>query len=55
MEGVDKEVSIGLPFSVKRVVRCSAIEEEQSPIPASGATLCLPIGHHAIETYKLFY
>ena len=55
MEGVDKEVNIGLPFPVKRVVRCSAIEEEQSPILASGTMIRLPIGHHAIETYKLFY
>ena len=55
MEGVDKEVNIALPFPVKRAVRCSAIEEEQSPLPVSGSTICLPIGHHAIETYKLFY
>lgn len=53
MEGKDKEVMITLPVSVKKVIRTNLIEEEQEVLPVSGNQFALPLGHHAIETYKL--
>ena len=53
MEGKDKEVMVTLPVSVKKVIRTNLIEEEQDILPVSGNQFILPLGHHAIETYKL--
>lgn len=53
MEGKDKEVTLTLPVSVKKVIRTNLIEEEQEPLTVSGSQITLRLGHHAIETYKL--
>ena len=54
MEGIDKTVTVKLPFKVVRAVRCNIIEEEQGgPVETHGDTLTLRLGHHAIETVKL--
>ena len=54
MEGIDKTVTVKLPFKVSRVVRCSIIEEEQDgPVEVNGDTLTMRLGHHEIETVKL--
>ena len=54
MEGIDKTVTVKLPFKVSRAVKCNIIEEEQGgPVEVHGDTLTLRIGHHAIETVKL--
>ncbi len=53
MEGVDKEVTITLPFVVKRVVATNMIEEEQGVVAGEGSALTFKIGHHSIDTYKL--
>ena len=55
MEGTDKTVTVRLPFKVSRAVRCNIIEEEQGgPVEAHGDTLTLRLGHHAIETVKIY-
>lgn len=54
MEGIDKDVTITLPFEVSGAEKCSIIEESLSPVPLAGRTLTLHVGHNAIETYKLF-
>lgn len=53
MKGEDTQVKIELPFDVKKVIRTNLIEEEQEVVNVSGKTIILPIGHHAIETFKL--
>lgn len=55
MEGRDKKVALTLPLTIRKAVKCSMIEEEQETLPLSGQTLELSLGHHAIETYKLYY
>ena len=55
MEGRDKKVVLTLPLTIRKVVKCSMIEEEQETLPLSGQTLEFALGHHAIETYKLYY
>ena len=38
-----------------RAVRCNIIEEEKGgPVEAQGDTLTLRLGHHAIETVKIY-
>lgn len=55
MKGEDTQVSITLPFEVKRIVRTNLIEEEIEEINIKGKTINLPLGHHAIETFKLIF
>ena len=54
MEGKDKSVTVTLPFDVKRIVRTNLIEDEQEALKGEGRTITLELGHHAIETYKLY-
>ena len=55
MEGTDKTVTVRLPFKVSRAVRCNIIEEEQGcSVGAHGDALTLRLGHHAIETVKIY-
>ena len=55
MEGIDKTVTVKLPFKVSRAVRCNIIEEEQGgPEEAHDDTIALRLGHHAIETVKVY-
>lgn len=53
MEGKDKEVQVVLPVEVKKVIRTNLLEEEQEELPLKGKVITLPLGHHAIETFKL--
>lgn len=53
MRGKDTQVKIELPFDVKKVIRTNLIEEEGEVINVSGKLITLPVGHHAIETFKL--
>ena len=54
MEGIDKDITVQLPFEAKRIVRCNLIEDEQEPLSCSGSVVTLHMGHHAIETFKLY-
>lgn len=54
MEGRDKQVELTLPFAVKRIVRTDLIEQDQEPVEGSGERLTFRLGHHAIETFKLY-
>jgi len=55
MEGIDKTVTVKLPFKVSRAVRCNIIEEEQGgPEEAHDDMIALRLGHHAIETVKVY-
>lgn len=47
------QVTVTLPFDVKRVVRTNLIEDEVETLDVSGRKLVLKLGHHAIETFKL--
>jgi alpha-mannosidase len=53
MKGKDNQVRIELPHPVRRVVQTNLIEEEQLPYPVQGSSFILPVGHKAIETFKL--
>lgn len=53
MNGNDTKVKIELPYPVKQVIQTDLIEEEQMPVSATGNSFILPVGHHAIETYKI--
>lgn len=50
MEGKDKDFTVQLPFKPKSLSRCNMLEEKQEPLPCTGNTLQLHIGHNAIET-----
>ena len=54
MEGVSKDVTVSLPFEAGRVVRCNLIEDEQEQLSCSGSSINLHIGHHSIETFKIY-
>ena len=54
MEGVDKDVTVTLPFEASKVVRCNLIEDETETLDCSGQALEIHLGHHAIETFKIF-
>lgn len=55
MEGKDKTVTVTFPQAVKRVVRTNLIEQEIEEMDLKGTSLSLPLGHHAIETFKLYF
>ena len=52
MAGKDSKVNISFPVATKKIIKTSIIEEEQEVLPIQGQQVQLPIGHHAIETYK---
>jgi alpha-mannosidase len=54
MEGKDKSVTVTLPFNASKVVKTDLIEEEKENLNMSGNELKFTLGHHAIETYKIF-
>jgi alpha-mannosidase len=55
MKGEDTSVKIDFPFAVKKVIKTNLIEDEKEVIETSGKSIILPIGHNAIETYKLVF
>lgn len=55
MKGEDTTVAITLPLEVKKVIRTNLIEEEIEVMDVRGKTINLPLGHHAIETFKLIF
>ncbi|MFV0397134.1 MAG: glycosyl hydrolase-related protein [Bacteroidales bacterium] len=55
MEGKDKTVTVTFPQAVKRVVRTNLIEQNIEEMDLKGTSLSLPLGHHAIETFKLYF
>ncbi|GAB1358255.1 glycoside hydrolase family 38 C-terminal domain-containing protein [Porphyromonadaceae bacterium] len=55
MEGKDKTVTVTFPQAVKRVVRTNLIEQNIEELDLKGTSLSLPLGHHAIETFKLYF
>ena len=54
MEGVDKDITVNLPFAARKVVRCNLVEEELESLPCTGPDIRLHIGHHSIETFKIY-
>ncbi len=55
MKGRDTTVDLTFPFEIKDVIRTNLIEEESGSLGISGKTIRLPLGHHAIETFKLIF
>ncbi|MDL2221158.1 glycosyl hydrolase-related protein [Parabacteroides sp. OttesenSCG-928-N08] len=53
MQGRDVEVKITTPLPVRQVIQTNLIEEEQKEIKETGRSITLPVGHHAIETFKI--
>ena len=53
-EGIDSEAGISVPMIFRKAEVTNMIEEEGKEIPGSGNKLNLKIGHHSIETVKLF-
>jgi alpha-mannosidase len=54
IEGVDSDASITVSTPIQKAELTNMIEEEGKLIPGSGNNLGLRIGHHSIETVKLF-
>lgn len=54
IEGKDIEAKIYLSDSFQKAELTNIIEEEGKPVPGTGKILDLKVGHHAIETIKLF-
>jgi alpha-mannosidase len=54
MEGADTTAELRLNFPVQTAAHTNLIEEEPQPVTLVGNTLPLALGHHAIETFKLF-
>ena len=54
IEGKDTEANISLYKPFKKAELTNLIEEEGKPIPGTGNNLGLKIGHHSIETIKLY-
>jgi alpha-mannosidase len=54
IEGRDTETAIELIRPVRRAVRTNLIEEEGVELKPRKGRLILPVGHHAVETLKLF-
>jgi alpha-mannosidase len=54
IEGKDTEAEVELFAPVKRAERTNLIEEEGVLLKPLKGRLVLPVGHHAVETLKLF-
>ncbi len=54
IEGKDTEAAVGLFRPVTRAERTNLIEEEGVELKPRKGRLVLPVGHHAVETLKLF-
>jgi alpha-mannosidase len=54
VEGRDTEASVDIFCPVARAERTNLIEEEGLPLKPRNGRLVLPVGHHAVETLKLF-
>ncbi|MFH0762066.1 MAG: glycosyl hydrolase-related protein [Bacteroidota bacterium] len=54
IEGKDSEVKLNTFFPLTGGEHTNIIEEEGKPMPVSGQSFQTKIGHHAIETFKLF-
>ncbi|CAG0954537.1 partial alpha-mannosidase, partial [Anaerolineae bacterium] len=54
MEGKDEEGTVRFMMPLSRVRAASIIEDDGAEVAHAGASIPLRIGHHAIETYKLY-
>ncbi len=54
MEGNDSTADLYLNFPIQRATVTNLIEEDPQPLALEGNVLPVIIGHHAIETFKLF-
>ena len=54
IEGRNTETAVELIRPVRRAVRTNLIEEEGVELKPRKGRLVLPVGHHAVETLKLF-
>jgi alpha-mannosidase len=55
MEGKDSEAKISLFKPFQKAEQTNLIEEEGKTIPGDGSSLGFKVGHHAIETLKLYF
>jgi alpha-mannosidase len=54
IEGKDTETGLELVVPVTRAARTNIVEEEGAAMTPRQGRLVLPVGHHAVETVKLF-
>jgi hypothetical protein len=54
-DGKDTEVTLSFAKTIRKAVVTSLIEEGAREIPVSGRTLTYKLGHHAIETLKIYW
>ena len=54
MEGRDTAANVRLNFPVQAAAQTNLIEEDEQALTLKGDALPVSIGHHAIETFKLF-
>lgn len=54
MDGSDAPASVHLNFPMQAAAHTNLIEEDGQPMPLENGELPVHVGHHAIETFKLF-
>jgi alpha-mannosidase len=54
MEGTDTTATLNLNFPMQRAVQTNLVEEDRGPVKLDANGLSISVGHHAIETFKLF-
>jgi len=54
IEGIDSEAKINVPMKFRKAELTNMIEEEGKELPGSGDKLSFKVGHHSIETVKIF-
>ncbi len=54
IEGKDTATDLHLNFPVQGAKQTNLIEEDPQPLTLKGSAVPLSVGHHAIETFKLF-
>jgi alpha-mannosidase len=54
MEGSNNITNFNSSFAIKKVEKTNIIEEEGQEIPADSNKFQVSVGHHAIETFKVF-
>ena len=54
MEGGDTPAELSLYLPIQTAAHTNLIEEEEQPLEPKDGALAITIGHHAIETFKLF-
>ncbi|MCC8144560.1 MAG: glycosyl hydrolase-related protein [Tannerellaceae bacterium] len=51
--GKNRQLKLDFAAPVQQIIKTNLIEDEEGTVPGQGTSVTLPVGHHAIETFKL--